>query len=391
MTLRFGTLIRAGFVAVLGAAVLLPSGAGAQSTPLLSHQRSRRRDHRHAGRRGLARRQAHPGQHVHAHVPHQGVHRRAAHRHDNQPLTTHVQRSGATPHTVIVKSGAAAAVALHWNVIPSGSTPCRLARWLRVTPPGATSTLRVYFHDTACRGELGVGPVTDPRTAAHARRQPWDLRVASRRAQQVARRGDRRGSVRAGGDADGGAGAPAALPSRRAGGPRPVRVHRGPRHIADAVGGGHPPGRALHRRGQREPHLGQRPRDPDRWASRPPRDPRAPVRRHDAPEGRLHARGIRPSDLHRDVDAAHPGWWISVARPPRRRRSRSRRPRRPARAPVGLHGSTTVRARRAATTSSRSARGSSRIRATAIAAPYASWCARWRACTARRPARRRPP
>ena len=79
-------------------------------------------------------------------------------------VPTHVQRSGATPHTVTVKSGAAAAVALHWNVIPSGSTPCHLARWLRVTPPGGTSTLRVYFHDTACRGELGVGPVTDPRT-----------------------------------------------------------------------------------------------------------------------------------------------------------------------------------------------------------------------------------
>jgi hypothetical protein len=24
--------------------------------------------------------------------------------------------------------------------------------------------VRVYFHDTACRGELAVGPLTDPRT-----------------------------------------------------------------------------------------------------------------------------------------------------------------------------------------------------------------------------------
>jgi hypothetical protein len=83
---------------------------------------------------------------------------------DDQPLTTHVRRSGATPHTVVIKSGAAGAVALHWNVIPSASTPCRLARWLRVTPPDDTATLRVYFRDTACRGEIGVGPVTNPRT-----------------------------------------------------------------------------------------------------------------------------------------------------------------------------------------------------------------------------------
>ena len=185
MTLRFATPARAGLVAALGAAVLLPSGAGAQSTPRCRAERSRRRDHRHAGRRGLAGCQAHPGQHVHAHVPHQGVHRRPARSTPTTtPLTTHVQRSGATPHTVVVKSGAAAAVALHWNVIPSGSTPCRLARWLRVTPPGGTSTLRVYFHDTACRGRarrrypspirdrLACGPMRDARDDGRLRTRP---------------------------------------------------------------------------------------------------------------------------------------------------------------------------------------------------------------------------
>ena len=164
MTLRFGTLIRAGFVAALGAAVLLPSGAGAQSTPLChtsdlagaiidTQGGAGSRD----ARLILVNTSTHTC-HTKGFIGGQLIGT------SNQPLTTHVQRSGATPHTVVVKSGAAAAVALHWNVIPSGSTPCRLARWLRVTPPGGTSTLRVYFHDTACRGELRVGPVTNPRT-----------------------------------------------------------------------------------------------------------------------------------------------------------------------------------------------------------------------------------
>lgn len=164
MTLRIGTLIRAGFGAALGVAVLLPSGARAQSTPLChtgdlagaiidTQGGAGSRD----ARLILVNTSTHTC-HTKGFIGGQLIGT------SNQPLTTHVQRSGATPHTVVVKSGAAAAVALHWNVIPSASTPCRLARWLRVTPPGATSTLRVYFHDTACRGELGVGPVTDPRT-----------------------------------------------------------------------------------------------------------------------------------------------------------------------------------------------------------------------------------
>jgi hypothetical protein len=162
--LRWGTLSRGGVVAVLGAVVLVPAGAGAQSTPrcqasdlagaIIDTQGG-------AGSRDarliLVNTSAHTC-HTKGFVGGQLVDT------SNQPLTTHVQRSSATPHTVVVKPGAAAAVALHWNVIPSGSAPCRLARWLRVTPPGGTSPVRVYFHDTACRGELGVGPVTNPRT-----------------------------------------------------------------------------------------------------------------------------------------------------------------------------------------------------------------------------------
>jgi uncharacterized protein DUF4232 len=84
---------------------------------------------------------------------------------DGRPLTTHVQRDHRTPaRTVVIKSGAAAALTVHWNVIPSGSAPCPKARWLRVTPPDDTRTLRVYFGDTACRGEVVVGPLTNPAT-----------------------------------------------------------------------------------------------------------------------------------------------------------------------------------------------------------------------------------
>ena len=84
---------------------------------------------------------------------------------DDRPLTTHVVRTHSTPvRTVIVKPGAAAALSIRWSVIPSGGGPCRLARWITVTPPGASSTVRVYFRDTACRGELDLGPLTDPAT-----------------------------------------------------------------------------------------------------------------------------------------------------------------------------------------------------------------------------------
>ena len=164
MTLRLGTLSRAGLVAALGAVIVLPSGAGAQSTPrchagdlagaIIDTQGG-------AGSRDarliLVNRSTHTC-HTKGFIGGQLIGT------NDQPLITHVQRSGATPHTVVIKPGAAGAVALHWNVIPSASTPCRLARWLRVTPPDDTASVRVYFRDTACRGQIGVGPVTDPRT-----------------------------------------------------------------------------------------------------------------------------------------------------------------------------------------------------------------------------------
>jgi Protein of unknown function (DUF4232) len=164
VTLNLGALARAGWLAALGAVVLLPAGAGAQSTP-----RCRASDFAGA----IIDEQGGAGSRD-ARLILVNTSTRTCHAKgfiggqligtNDQPLTTHIQPSGATPHTVVVKSGAAAAVALHWNVIPSGSTPCKLARWLRVAPPGGTSTLRVYFHDTACRGEIGVGPLTDPRS-----------------------------------------------------------------------------------------------------------------------------------------------------------------------------------------------------------------------------------
>ena len=164
--LRSGTLSRAGLAAALAAAVLLLAdvGAGAQSPPrcrasdlagaIIDQQGG-------AGSRDARLILVNTSSRT---CRTKGFIGATLIGTDDQPLTTHVQHSGATPHTIVVKSGAAAAVALHWNVIPSGSTPCKLARWLRVRPPGGTATLRVYFHDTACRGELGVGPMTDPRT-----------------------------------------------------------------------------------------------------------------------------------------------------------------------------------------------------------------------------------
>jgi hypothetical protein len=164
--LRPRTLSRWGLLAALGAAVLLPAGVGegAQSTP---------RCHASDLAGAIIDEQGGAGSRD-ARLILVNTSARTCHTKgfiggkliglDDQPLTTHVQRSGATPHTVVIKSGAAGAVALHWNVVPSGSTPCRLARWLRVTPPDDTATLRVYFRDMACRGEIGVGPVTSPRT-----------------------------------------------------------------------------------------------------------------------------------------------------------------------------------------------------------------------------------
>jgi hypothetical protein len=164
--LRLGPLSRAGLAVALGAAVLVPAGvgAGAQSTP-----RCRASDLAGA----IIDQQGGAGSRD-ARLILVNTSARTCHTKgfigaklidtNDQPLTTHVHHSAATPHTTIIKSGAAGAVALHWNVIPSGSTPCKLARWLRVTPPDGTTTLRVYFHDTACRGDLTVGPVTQART-----------------------------------------------------------------------------------------------------------------------------------------------------------------------------------------------------------------------------------
>jgi hypothetical protein len=83
---------------------------------------------------------------------------------DDKPIATHVTRDRTTAaKTVVVKSGAAAAFQLRWSDVPSGSTPCKKARWLRVTPPDDTKTLRVYFNSTPCRGDLEVRAITDPR------------------------------------------------------------------------------------------------------------------------------------------------------------------------------------------------------------------------------------
>ena len=86
---------------------------------------------------------------------------------DNHNIATHVTRDHSTPaKTVVVKSGAAAALQLRWSLVPSGSTPCKKARWLRVTPPDDTDSLRVYFNSTPCRGDLEVRAITDPRSVS---------------------------------------------------------------------------------------------------------------------------------------------------------------------------------------------------------------------------------
>ena len=80
---------------------------------------------------------------------------------DGRKIATHVTRDPATtPRTVVIKPGAAGSIQLRWSLVPSGSTPCRTARWLRVTPPDDTKTLRVYFGSTPCRGDLEVRAIT---------------------------------------------------------------------------------------------------------------------------------------------------------------------------------------------------------------------------------------
>ena len=82
---------------------------------------------------------------------------------DGRPLPTHVHRDHSTPtRTILIRSGAAGALQLRWSVVPSGSRPCKTARWLRVTPPDGTRSLRVFFGDTACRGDIDIRAVTDP-------------------------------------------------------------------------------------------------------------------------------------------------------------------------------------------------------------------------------------
>jgi hypothetical protein len=85
---------------------------------------------------------------------------------DNRAISTHVSRDHSTPaRTVVIKSGAAGALQLRWSLVPSGSTSsCKTARWLRVTPPGDTESLRVYFGSTPCRGDLEVRAIIDPRS-----------------------------------------------------------------------------------------------------------------------------------------------------------------------------------------------------------------------------------
>jgi len=81
------------------------------------------------------------------------------------PLPTPiVHEAPSPPRRVIIRSGAAASVGIAWSVIPSGNRPCRTARWLRVRPPHATRTIRVFFGSTACRGTIRVRPVVPAGT-----------------------------------------------------------------------------------------------------------------------------------------------------------------------------------------------------------------------------------
>jgi uncharacterized protein DUF4232 len=80
---------------------------------------------------------------------------------DGKPIAAHVTRDTTTAaKTITIKPGAAAAAQLRWSLVPSGSSPCKKARWLRVIPPDDTHTVRVYFNSTPCRGELQVRALT---------------------------------------------------------------------------------------------------------------------------------------------------------------------------------------------------------------------------------------
>ena len=81
----------------------------------------------------------------------------------NQPLPTHVTRDHSTPaKQVVVRRGAAAAFELRWSNVPSGASPCKKARWVRVKPPLSSSSVRVHFAHAPCRGDLEVRAITDP-------------------------------------------------------------------------------------------------------------------------------------------------------------------------------------------------------------------------------------
>jgi hypothetical protein len=88
---------------------------------------------------------------------------------NNQPLTTHVTRDHSTPvELVVVRRGAAGAFELRWSNVPSDAQPCAKARWVRVTPPHSSSSVRVHFGAAPCRGDLEVRAITDPSSVAGA-------------------------------------------------------------------------------------------------------------------------------------------------------------------------------------------------------------------------------
>ena len=82
-------------------------------------------------------------------------------------LPTHVTRDHSTPvKRVVVESGAAAAFELRWSNVPSDANPCKAARWVRVTPPHSSSSVRVLLRAAPCRGDLEVRAITDPTSVA---------------------------------------------------------------------------------------------------------------------------------------------------------------------------------------------------------------------------------
>ncbi len=85
----------------------------------------------------------------------------------NQALPTHVTRDHSSPvKRVVLRRGAAAAFELRWSNVPSGANPCRAARWVRVTPPQSSSSVRVRFSAAPCRGDLEVRAITDPSSVS---------------------------------------------------------------------------------------------------------------------------------------------------------------------------------------------------------------------------------